>query len=1306
MNSVRRIWRSAWIGLFAARVLACSFCAIACAPAYSLDRDRSVAQLYYTFWSEQNGAPSQITALAQTEDGYLWIGSERGLFRFDGVRFEEYKPQPGVELPSHNIYFLMATPDGGLWIAFGPTGLGFLKDGALTVFTKRGEVPDSPVHCLARDQDGRIWAGTETGLALRQGARWIPIGRDWNLTPEMIRYLLVDREGTLWVATIKTIAFLKRGSKTFQIGGPIGSGVTTLAQAKDGRVWLTDDGTWQVRPVPTAGHDSYAEGPAVVEEGVRQLLFDRDGAMWITRLDSGVVRIRYPEKLGNRKYGPHDAELESFGAKDGFSPGFAFVLLEDREGNIWVGCSNGLARFRHNQVVPANLRQRYQGATLLAGKNDDLWVGAINDGPLLHIRGDSVLSEKAGGNISSVLSAANGDVWWGTRTGIWRQRGTQFDFFPLPKEATPDWIYEIIPGEDDDSLWIKLGDVGFVHFKQGVWNLHDWPSGVPSAGGTFRYGPSASYQDPSGRIWFGYTSGQVCLLDGGHVTVFSQNDGLDLGRIKVIRGLGQHIWVGGELGLMLFSNGRFRRVTVARGEPFGTVSGIIETPDGGLWLNEMTGIVQIPPEEIRQLVDDPNHPVNYRRFDYLDGLPGAGQMSFTNSTAVRTSDGKLWFATDGGPAWIDPAHLLKNVLPPPVSILSIGSEKGRRPIANPVKFVSGTHTVEIDYTALSLSIPERVEFRYKLEGVDADWQNVGTRRQAYYSNLGPGPYRFRVIACNNDGVWNDTGAYVDFSIAPAWFETVWFQAFGAALFLLLLWTIYHFRRKQLEQKFHRVIEARRENERNLIQIINTIPMLAWSTLPDGYVEFLNQRWLDFTGLSAEQAGGRGWSAVIHPDDAKGVVEYWQACLASGSPLDAEARIRRFDGEYRWFLFRADPLRDESGAIIKWYGTNTDIDDRKRMEEALRIRELNLLQITETIPEMLWSASPDGAIDYCNGRLLDYTGFSSRQVMSDGWMNLLHPDDVEPTVEVWKLCVESGAPYRVEVRTFHAADHTYRWCVTSALPLRDQEGRIVKWHGTVVDMHDWKQAQEELRNTQAELARMMRVMTIGQLTASIAHEVSQPLSGIITNASTCLRMLSSEPPNVDGARETTQRTIRDGKRATDVITRLRTLFSKKQTRIERVDLNEAAREVIALLSDELQKNRVTVQQKFDDRLPPVKGDRVQLLQVLLNLLRNASDAMATVDDRPRQLLIRTDLDGDRATVFVQDSGVGFDPEITGRLFEAFFTTKQEGMGIGLSLSRSIVEAHHGRLWAARNDGPGSTFAFSIPCDSGLPIDTAP
>jgi PAS domain S-box-containing protein len=381
----------------------------------------------------------------------------------------------------------------------------------------------------------------------------------------------------------------------------------------------------------------------------------------------------------------------------------------------------------------------------------------------------------------------------------------------------------------------------------------------------------------------------------------------------------------------------------------------------------------------------------------------------------------------------------------------------------------------------------------------------------------------------------------------------------------------------------------------------------------------------------------------------------------------------------------------------------DITDSKLAAARLRESELNLRQLTETIPEMLWSATPEGEIDYCNARVLDYTGFTAEEIMGGGWIKLLHPDDVDQTARVWTSCVETGAPYRVEIRTLHAADRKYRWCVTSALPLLDQQGRIVKWHGTIVDMHDWKQAQEELRNTQAQLAHMMRVMTMGELTASIAHEVNQPLSGIITNAGTCLRMLASEPPNVEGARETARRTLRDGNRASDVITRLRALFGKKGETAEAVDLNEATREVIALSLSQLERARVILRTDLAEDLLPVRGDRIQLQQVILNLVLNASDAMSGVDDRPRQLLIRTareDQDGVR--VSVQDTGVGFEPQNADRLFEPFYTTKSSGMGIGLSVSRSIIENHHGRLWAAPNDGAGATFSFSIPCEAdGVP-----
>ena len=439
-------------------------------------------------------------------------------------------------------------------------------------------------------------------------------------------------------------------------------------------------------------------------------------------------------------------------------------------------------------------------------------------------------------------------------------------------------------------------------------------------------------------------------------------------------------------------------------------------------------------------------------------------------------------------------------------------------------------------------------------------------------------------------------------------------------------------------------EAVRASETSLRHIADSIPGLICTMSPTGEIEQLNRPLLEYFGKTPDELKGWKMTDAVHPDDLPQVVEAYTYSVTTGVPYAIEHRCRRADGIYRWFQVRALPVRGADGRIAGWCALLTDIDDRKRAEEALRIRELNLLQITETIPEMLWSASPDGTIDYCNGRFLDYTGISSGQVMSDGWMNFLHPDDAKPTQEVWRLCVENGSPFKVEVRTFHASDHTYRWCMTSALPLLDQQGRIVKWHGTVVDMHDWRQAQEELRNTQMELARMIRVTTIGQLTASIAHEVNQPLSGIITNANTCLRMLNSDPPDIDGAQETARRTIRDGNRAAEVITRLRSLFSKKQLEFEPLDLNEAAREVIALLSSELQRFNIILKQEFDDHLPAVSGDRVQLQQVILNLLRNAFDAMSSVEDRPRQMVLRTELEGEHVRLSVQDSGVGFTPEV--------------------------------------------------------------
>jgi C4-dicarboxylate-specific signal transduction histidine kinase len=301
--------------------------------------------------------------------------------------------------------------------------------------------------------------------------------------------------------------------------------------------------------------------------------------------------------------------------------------------------------------------------------------------------------------------------------------------------------------------------------------------------------------------------------------------------------------------------------------------------------------------------------------------------------------------------------------------------------------------------------------------------------------------------------------------------------------------------------------------------------------------------------------------------------------------------------------------------------------------------------------------------------------------------------------------DAGTDFEHEHR-LQMPDQSIKYLHMVAHAIRDEDGRL-EYIGAVQDVTARRLSEQELAKAQAELAHVARVSALSTLTASIAHEVNQPLSGIITNASTCLRMLAADPPDVDGARETARRAIRDGNRASEVIARVRTLFTRKELATESVDLNAATREVTALLLGELQHNRVSLQLELAQDLRTVTGDRIQLQQVILNLVRNASDAMAAVDDRPRQLLIRTeDEDGDRVRVSVRDAGVGVDPQNLSKMLDAFYTTKSDGMGIGLSVSRSIIERHHGRLWAEPNDGPGATFLFSIPSEPERLTDATP
>jgi PAS domain S-box-containing protein len=745
-------------------------------------------------------------------------------------------------------------------------------------------------------------------------------------------------------------------------------------------------------------------------------------------------------------------------------------------------------------------------------------------------------------------------------------------------------------------------------------------------------------------------------------------------------------------------------------------------------------------------------------------------------------------------------------------------------------------------------------------------------------------------------------------------------------------------------------------EIELSGLIDALPGLVWTTTPDGTTDFLNQRWREYAGLTIEQVDGRGWRILIHPDDAPRAQACWNACLAAGVQGEVEARFRRFDGEYRRFEIKTCPLTDATGRIVGWCGINTDIEDRRRSEEALLAQARRFQVIIDGLPAIAALFTPGGRIAYCNRQMLDYLDETFEQIQAKASAYNFHPDDRDAVLAQWAASVQSGEPFDREAR-LQRADGAYRWHRTRVIPLRDAQGEIEIWYGLSIDIEDTKRAEAAAREHQrrfqsviddmpaivalfaadgpitfanrrmvefhgqtleqmqqgeagytfhpddrsavltrygdavrtgepfacdvrllrsdgvyrwhvvqgfplrdpqgkvdlwcglfrdiddarraeaalvaekaelhraydllaeaqrlsrtgsftwdvaadehnwsdetycvmgldpgarvtsemilaaihpedlpsaeavmgraaqgqsfdltfrlapvgdavkhvhavghriasipdryvfigaiqdvtdskagedalararAELAHVARVATLSALTASIAHEVNQPLAGIITNASTCLRMLAADPPNLDGARATAERTIRDGNRASEVIHRLRAMFARKQPATEAVDLNDAAREVLTLSASELQSARVVQRLDFAAQLPSVLGDRVQLQQVILNLILNAADAMRAVDDRPRNLWLATARDGaGSVTLSVRDEGVGIDAQSVERLFDPFYTTKSEGMGIGLAVSRSIIQSHDGRLWATPNDDrPGATFAFSIPLE---------
>lgn len=776
-------------------------------PAYALDPTRDLNQYKHTRWTITEGAPQGIYGLVQGPDGYLWIGGSEGVYRFDGVTFEPI-PLGVPHAESWRVTAMLAAQDGTIWIGYDNGKLATYRGGALQL---DASVPKTVAFTirLAQTNDGAIWlaAGLQSrALYRRAGGRWQEIGTDWGFPDDWVTDITATRDGSLWVTTSKAILLLRKGARRFEkVGTPVGP--AAVSEDPAGRIWFSDRRGTRMLSASLA-----RVGPVVATPPAQSAFdtrFDRDGNLWGIN-GAGLFRMRAPSAWGDR---PVSERVERFTAKEGLTSDLVNAFLEDREGNIWVGTSLGLDRFRPANVVvmPSIGSRAVWGYVLLGARDGTVYVGA-NDGVFrISPGGRPALIPGAGGETHDLCEAHDGSIWalqTGKALRIRSGRVARQDV-PLGRDR------QYCAVDNADNLLIGSPGLpwGLDTLRSGRWHRRSFATLAASP----QYLITKT-QQPS-----------LALLGSGALVRVD-----DLGRnaVPILRDRLTHIstvYVGAndvlfawQAGVSRLREGRLQTISTNRFPWLVAPSGFVETRTGQTWLIDKAGIIRVSTRALDRAFADPAAPLEPMILGMEDGLPNI-QFRDGDHNAARGGDGRLWFTTTGGVVWVDPARLVRNALPPPVSIraMTVAGKRYRNP--SNMRLAPGTSQLAIQYAGLSLSIPNRVRFRYRLEGIDDDWIDAGTRRDAYYTNLGPGTYRFRVIAANNDGVWNRDGATLEFTIPPTFVQSVWFKLLVGLGLIGMLAALYLWRLRQVTARLQHRFDIRiAERERIARELHDTL----------------------------------------------------------------------------------------------------------------------------------------------------------------------------------------------------------------------------------------------------------------------------------------------------------------------------------------------------------------------------------------------------------------------------------------------------------------------------------------------------
>jgi len=1134
--------------------------------ASAVDPTRTMSQYLHDSWGIERGWPGgSITAIAQTSDGYLWIGTDKGLVRFDGLTFHQFErshPDPILIGP---VRSLLVDASDNLWILLQNTQLFRYNNGNFELM--RGEA-ENGTTAIARGTSGALLLsslplGTLTyrdnklrslspatlpADAARAASgeapdeRSPPFSWSYNMMPDrqpaltsLVVAMAQTEDGKIWLGTERRgLFYLQEGRVLSTLNGRADTKINCLLSLQNSELWVgTAKGVlrWNRRELTWAGVPS-----SLLNLDVRSILRDRDSNIWFGT-SRGLFRYNANGFFLLSTTGPVDA------------------LFEDREGNIWIGSGRGLERLRNSAFITyslPNLKSQSMGP-LHVDSGGRTWVAPIPGGLRWLKEGKSgVVTADGIANdvVYSIAGTGKDDIWVGRQQGgltHLRYSGNSLTAktYTQADGLAQNSVYAVYRSRDG-AVWSGTLNSGVSELKNGHFTNYTTTDGL--AANTI----SSIAEGPDGTMWFGTPMGVSAVSQKGWRN-YTGKDGLPSADVNcLLQDSTGILWIGTIEGLAYL---RDEQVHVPRGipEPLqAPIFGIEEDKHGWLWIATSDRVLRVPRDK---LLNGVVKAADVREYDQADGLESTEGVRRSRSV-VSDSAGRIWFSLSNGLSVVNPSQINGNSVPALPHIEAITADYNTANLAALVQIPPSPRRITFEYTGLSLAVPGRIRFRYFLEGFDSSWSQPVAAREAVYTNLGPGRYRFRLVASNSEGLWNGPETAIALNVAPAFYQTYWFRLSGIAVFIALLWAGYQMRVHQLQ-----------EQEKRFRDAVETMPALAFVADPKGNRTFMNRGWLEYTGLSPDEASG--WEKTIHPDDLKRFTERWRRSEATGHPLDYEARLHRgSDGVYRWFLIRAVPVRDKHGKIVKWCGAATDIEDRKRAEQL-----------------------------------------------------------------------------------------------------------------------------------QADLTHASRVSTMGELVASIAHELAQPITVTTAHAKASLRWLQRDPPDLTEVRKGTERIIEAGTFASEIISRLRSLYKKSPPQRESVDVEEIIGEMVLLLRGEANQYAVSIRAGLGAHLHKCTADRVQLQQVLMNLMLNGIEAMKETGG---VLTVKTGRgDGGQLLISVSDTGVGLPTGRADEIFNAFFTTKPQGSGMGLAISRSIVESHGGRLWATANDGRGATFHFTLPTEAMEP-----